>query len=55
MISTYNFIKKSIQSEKGVYELISNDYIKWALRIIKNEKLNVPEKVLNYLNEEVVK
>jgi len=55
MIDGYKFIKKSIQSVDGVYDLISDDYIKWASRIIENEKLNVPSGVLEYLNNEVVK
>lgn len=49
----YNFIKKSIQSEKGAYNLISDDYIRLALRIIENEKLIVPISVLNYFNKEL--
>ena len=55
MIDNYKFIKKSIQSIDSVYDLISDDYIKWALRIIKNEKLNVPFDVLEYLNNEIAK
>ena len=55
MIDGYKFIKKSIQSVDGVYDLISDDYIKWASRIIENEKLNVPSGVLEYLNNELVK
>jgi len=55
MIDDYKFIKKSIQSVDSVYDLISDDYIKWALRIIKNEKLNVPFDVLEYLNNEIAK
>ena len=55
MIDGYKFIKKSIQSVDSVYDLISDNYIKWALRIIENEKLNVPLGVLEYLNNEVAK
>ena len=51
-MDAYSFIKKSIQTEEGVKDLISNDYIDWALKIIENEKLVVPTPVLDYLTKE---
>lgn len=55
MNNVYNFIKRSIQSEEGVKDLISTNYINWALTIIRNEKLQVSDTVLDYLNREATR
>jgi hypothetical protein len=51
-MDAYEFIKESIQTDEGIKDLISNNYIEWALEIIKNEKLVVSDFVLEYLNNE---